>query len=141
MKQARVASLMLLVVVCISCLTREASAEHPETTCPVRKTVMKKDIVPVVYGLIVFDPFTYSDEYISARKELFPNSNREYEGGCVIDQNSTMSKEVLYCARCREAEEQWGQEHPVITPLNDKPKLSEKMPSWTEIRGKRKKSQ
>jgi hypothetical protein len=138
MKIKRVASLMLLLVAAISGLTRGASAD-PETTCPVHKTEMKKDIVPAIYGLIFLDPEDYSDQYIRARKELFPNSNREYYGGCVIDRNSTKTKEVTYCPRCREAEEQWGKEHPVITPVDDKSKMNEKMPSWTEIRSKKQK--
>jgi hypothetical protein len=141
MKIKRVASLMLLLVAGISGLTRGAYADDPETTCPFHKIEMKKDIVPVVYGLIFRNPEDYSDQYIRARKELFPNSNREYYGGCVLDRNSTKMKEVMYCPRCREAEEQWGNEHPVITPVDDKTKMNEKMPSWTEMRSRKQRRQ
>jgi hypothetical protein len=137
MKIKRVAGLMMLLVAAISGLTRGAPTDDPETTCPVHKAEMKKDIVPAIYGLILLDTEDYFEQYKRAREELFPNSNREYYGGCVIDRNATKTKEVMYCPRCREAEEQWGRDHPVINPVNDKSRMSEKMPSWSEIRSRK----
>jgi hypothetical protein len=141
MEIKRLMSLTLLLAACIIGLVRGARADDPEMTCPVHKVEMKKGIVPAIYGLVLLNPGDYSEQYIRARRELFPNSNREYYGGCVIDRNSTGTKEVMYCLRCREAEEQWGKEHSVITPVDDKSKVNEKMPSWAEVSSRKQKRQ
>src|SRR5215813_11958971 len=73
--------------------------------CEVHGDILEKDVVPVKYGLKVIFP----DE-IEDREKLFPNSNKEISGGCIITEESENYSEVLYCKSCRKVEEQYEQE-------------------------------
>jgi hypothetical protein len=139
MRMQRITILLSLIPLISTSFSAKAFSGNDDKVCDVHKIAMQKDVVSAVCGLIVLDPFYYTEEYLRARKEQFPNSNREYYGGCVVDQNSTPTKEVLYCPKCREAEEQWGKEHPVITPINDGDKLNQELPDWNIMKSRKKK--
>jgi hypothetical protein len=74
-----------------------------ETRCKVHHIPLKKDKVELIYGLMGFD-----GDYRKARKRLFPNSNQEAYGGCVVD--NPIYAEVLYCEKCRKAEMKWEEQ-------------------------------
>ena len=64
--------------------------------CEVHHKKMRLDIVPIAYGLVVLDVD------MNVMKQEFPNANRIYYGGCIID--CYKKAEVLYCPSCRSAE-------------------------------------
>jgi ankyrin repeat protein len=70
--------------------------------CSLHHIQLQKDIVPIIYGTGL-----YTYEYREASKS-FPNSNKEYAGGCMGGgRYSPSTKEVMYCPQCREAESKW----------------------------------
>jgi len=77
-----------------------------EYRCEVHNTPLRRDKVEIRYGLIAFKV-----GYIGAQTKLFPHSERERNGGCVINDDSPKYAEVLYCARCRKAEARWSSNH------------------------------
>lgn len=76
------------------------------THCKVHGTILRKDKVEINYGEV-----EYEDGYVKAMKRLFPNSNKDVEGGCVITDESPKYAEVLYCQKCRRAEAKWVKAH------------------------------
>jgi hypothetical protein len=76
--------------------------EYPNQ-CWLHKQTMPDDFAPIEYGLIRVDPGELPE--VLARQSIFPNSNRNYRGGCVV----RFAKEALirYCPKCREAESKW----------------------------------
>lgn len=81
--------------------------------CKVHGEILKKERVQIIYGLIGF-----REGYLEAEKKLFPNANPVAFGGCVIEvevdsvskqeqQTSPKYAEVLYCRKCRLAEQRW----------------------------------
>ncbi len=72
--------------------------------CPVHGEEMQTDVVKIRYGECMFLP-----DYREAKHSLFPEANTVYYGGCI--RLDFTRAEVLYCRRCREAEEQWEKEH------------------------------
>lgn len=100
--------------------------DSSEQFCPVHKTRLRKDTVEIVYGLVGFKP-----GYEDAEKKLFPKSNLEAFGGCVIEteincdgtevQSSPKYAEVLFCPACRRAQARWSKTPwPKVTRRNDK---------------------
>lgn len=85
--------------------------------CKVHRLALQKDRVPITYGLV-----GYRDGYLEAKRRSFPNSNKDIEGGCVIEtevqpetgkiiQISPQSADVLYCSRCRQDEARWSRKN------------------------------
>jgi len=75
-----------------------------ESRCKVHGVLLKKDRVQIIYGLVGFKV-----GYLEAQKKLFPNSNKEAFGGCIVE--STKFAEVVYCTECRKAEARWDRNH------------------------------
>ena len=69
--------------------------------CPVHYCDLQSDVVPVVYGLIVFE-----DGYFEAQESEFPLANEISFGGCCIDASVT-TKEADYCPACRASLKRW----------------------------------
>ena len=77
---------------------------HAGDICKVHGEVLQKDKVEIVYGLIGF-----RKGYLDAEKKSFPNANTKVYGGCLVEFEKYA--EVLYCRRCRMAEQRWGQKN------------------------------
>ena len=74
------------------------------SVCEVHDMLLKGDIVPLGYGLVLHRP-----AFKRAKNRLFPHSNSYVMGGCVVQpENAT---EVLYCPKCRQAESAWLNAH------------------------------
>ncbi|WP_027710305.1 hypothetical protein [Zooshikella ganghwensis] len=61
---------------------------------------------PVIYGL-----FRYDNDYLSALRSQFPNSNYVVLGGCILDFNAIFYCRIMYCTKCREAHLLWTKLH------------------------------
>lgn len=77
--------------------------------CEVHGELFKKDKVAIIYGLTVFPK-----GYLEAKEKLFPHSNTEEYGGCVVEMDGSSGRqispkyaEILYCQKCRIAETNW----------------------------------
>jgi hypothetical protein len=77
--------------------TMDLTAYAPRT-CEVHHAELKRDTVPIHYGLMV--PDARSRE---ARK-AFPRANREVWSGCAHGFDSPRRARVLYCPDCRKVE-------------------------------------
>jgi len=75
-----------------------------KSRCKVHGTLLKKDRVQIIYGLVGFKV-----GYLEAQKKFFPNSSKEALGGCIVE--STKFAEVAYCPKCRRAEARWNRAH------------------------------
>lgn len=83
-----------------------ADEEAGITKCKVHNTLLRKDRVDIIYGLMGFQK-----GYWQARKKLFPNANSYIGGGCVVETDSPRYAEVLYCVHCRKAAGKWARQH------------------------------
>ncbi|MBC7930978.1 MAG: energy transducer TonB [Rubrivivax sp.] len=86
--------------------------------CPVHGLALMKDKVEIRYGLIEF-----KSNYLKAEKKHFPFANTASYGGCIVEweenpcdgkrvQRSPKFAEVLYCPKCRAAQQKWAKAHP-----------------------------
>jgi hypothetical protein len=75
------------------------------TVCKVHGVAMLQDNVKIAYGLVKFPTGHYE-----AQKQYFPNSNRAFYAGCVRGPEEW--KTVLYCPKCRLAENEWLNKKP-----------------------------
>jgi len=87
-----------------------------DSPCAVYGEPRQLDRVPVVYGLLGYNP-----GYLDARRRRFPNANTSYAGGCVTTPHSPQEKAVYYCPECREAERRWVERHPSKQPPSAEP--------------------
>ncbi len=69
-------------------------------TCELHQYSLKRGSVPIVYGMVLFDP-----QYEDRVKMHFPNSNRKAYGGCVVSNERHTT--VPFCPLCRKAETEW----------------------------------
>jgi hypothetical protein len=112
-----VVSLLLLLPSCVSdgesmgadgAIMAEGQREEPEMSevdgerCPVHGVPLRRDEVPVVYGLIKASP-----GFLKAQKAYFPLARTFISGGCVVDHERTQES-VEYCPKCREALRAWN---------------------------------
>ena len=74
----------------------------PARRCPVHGEELEEDAVPVAYGLIC-----HTARRARARHNEFPYSFKNVEGGCCEHEASPKRLEVLFCPKCRQAEEAW----------------------------------
>jgi len=95
-------AILLLVLLCPVLLQ---AAETEQARCKVHHALLQKDKVRMTYGLLV-----HTKEEWEAREKLFPNANREVNGGCLL--SDIKEVEVLYCPKCREAEDKWIKARP-----------------------------
>jgi hypothetical protein len=72
-----------------------------EKTCNVHGTILRRQKVPLQYGLPVPDPDLWE-----ARAKLFPNAKSFLLGGCCVG-SSGFETEDWVCADCRKAEARW----------------------------------
>jgi len=97
-----------------------AHGQHP-TKCTRHGCNLERDLVPVVYGLVlprrgpifkrllVFLHLTEPDDYLEACKRVFPFAYSVAFGGCIIQEYP--KEEVFYCRLCREREVRWKRDH------------------------------
>jgi len=85
-----------------------------EKYCEVHGTRLREDRVDIIYGLAV------SKGYEQAEKTKFPHANAEILGDCLVEtetcdgverQLSPKYAKVLYCPKCRLAQQKWLQAH------------------------------
>ena len=87
------------------------------SACPIHHQLLRRDRVPIEYGLLDIKP-----GYFEAEQKLFPNANTVSFGGCVIEsvldacsgkeiETSPKYADVLYCPACRRAEKSWSKSH------------------------------
>jgi hypothetical protein len=88
----------------VSYIPKELAAG--KSRCEIHSEVLQNDKVKIAYGLVAFQ-----GGYLEAQESLFSNSNMVVYGGCVIDEYSPKYAEVLYCQKCRQAEEEWTLTH------------------------------
>jgi hypothetical protein len=74
------------------------------SVCEVHDVLLKGDIVPLGYGLVLPRPVCKR-----AKNRLFPHSNSYVMGGCVVQPEN--AAEVLYCRKCRQVEAHWLNAH------------------------------
>jgi len=77
--------------------------ERVPLVCSVHQQPLKHDLVQILYGL----RGPADKGYIEAARKLFPHSNKESGGGCVISWDSPKFQQVDYCPKCRKAETEW----------------------------------
>ena len=84
-------------------------------SCDVHHTRLIKGTARMVYHFVPPDD-DYVRDHREAKAKEFPNSNREFNGGCTGAPPGypkvTDEIEVMYCPKCRAAEEKWLAEHP-----------------------------
>jgi hypothetical protein len=73
--------------------------------CPVHKAKMRVQRVPIVYGMLSWDPT------LDVRKRRFPNALVFYPGGCVETDISPSHAFIYICPDCRRAEKKWRSDH------------------------------
>lgn len=78
----------------------------PPKRCNVHARWLRRDVVPIVYGLLV-----HPKGYAEAWQTEFANANSYVSGGCVVMPNSPKTATVFYCPACRDAEQKWNDEH------------------------------
>ena len=90
---------LLLIAVSVSFSSCRTVPMQEESICAVHQIQMKKQTLPINYGLIdMFHPF------YTARHELFPNDERYLQGGCVVEVDAPTEKEVYVCPKCTQAQ-------------------------------------
>jgi len=72
-----------------------------EKTCELHGTILRRQMVPVSYGLPVRDPDLWE-----ARAKLFPNAKSFVLGGCCVG-SMGYDYEDWVCSECRKAEAKW----------------------------------
>ena len=78
--------------------------------CPIHQTALKRGKAEIRYGLRNFGPDGHIEEYCDAKRTLFPFANSWTPGGCVMRIPGPRFEKVIYCKKCREAEQAWLQE-------------------------------
>jgi len=73
--------------------------------CQIHEVVLKKDLVPIHYGLPGIPC-----GYLEARSNRFPHANDHDPGGCSLTTFSPRSAVVLYCLACRREKTSWHTE-------------------------------
>jgi hypothetical protein len=110
---------MALLMLSIPPPQLSAQEKANEQRCEVHGEVLKRDRVPIFYGLVM-QPLDYEKD----RQKSFPNANTSVYGGCVVEfdsnnqQTSPQHADVLYCQRCREAAARWWEEYSAKRPRN-----------------------
>ena len=66
---------------------------------------MEKKKVPIVYGLLLGDPY-YDDAEITK----FPHAQEWVAGGCMV--GTEKYHETYVCPKCKDAREKWIQKNP-----------------------------
>jgi hypothetical protein len=89
------------------CLLRDAQARRRAGTfCHAHpRERLAVDTVQVSYGLLLHQP-----GFDQAERDSFPDAHTFADGGCVTGQ--TAYQEVVYCAACRRARDNWQRAHP-----------------------------
>ena len=72
-----------------------------EKRCEVHYTILRRQMVPLRYGLQALDP-----DLCEARAKLFPNAKTFLLGGCWAG-SMGYEYEDWVCAECRKAEARW----------------------------------
>jgi hypothetical protein len=96
----RLRSLMILVIPAVGI---GAWTYRVLPKCPVHGTVMWRGSVPIDYGLFRFGPSEV--QYVRARTSLFPNCDDAALGGCVVQPEDTMPKNI--CRTCNATRNAW----------------------------------
>lgn len=73
--------------------------------CPLHHQRLRRGWVRVEYGDIL-----KWNEYCQARDQKFPDAHSVWFGGCMVGSKGEIH-EVIYCERCRQAEQQWRQQN------------------------------
>jgi len=74
--------------------------------CKLHRQNMEVGVVSIRYGRV-----SHSDEYLKARRKLFPNANLYRVGGCYVSPAFPTTAKISYCAECRFVEESWWNTH------------------------------
>jgi hypothetical protein len=84
---------------------------HDSEICRVHGAGRLQAVVPMKYGYPKSDP----PAIVQAQRQAFPNAWLEVHGGCeqsfVPGHESPLQGTVMYCPRCRDAEEKWRRQH------------------------------
>jgi hypothetical protein len=108
---------LLLLILCLVALSgsfapRVSGNDDEKKTCEVHHIPLIAGKAWITYGL----PELPVGPYYKAKAKKFPNSNFEVNGGCVVDltnpEKIKMEADVLYCPKCRIAEDKWWTKHP-----------------------------
>lgn len=81
--------------------------------CPVHSTVMWRGSVPINYGLVMFSASGL--QYSEAKASLFPNCDDAVLGGCVVEPEQTMPKNI--CRTCNATRDAWRLNQTKATPV------------------------
>jgi hypothetical protein len=73
-----------------------------EKWCTVHRQRLQSDEVPIVYGLMRFEP-----EYRKLVRRSFPRAHFVTYGGCRIN-TEVQTRDVSFCPACREAYTEWA---------------------------------
>ena len=96
---------MSVLLVLSGCAQNFINDTEPKK-CQLHNTPLTTMIVPLEHGL----PARPNDHYTKSKKELFPNSRLQVNGGCVIGLKEMIFPErakVLACKACNHAEKEW----------------------------------
>ena len=90
-------------------LTQTAISAQKTGVCNLHHIKMEKRLVPVHYGLLVFD-----DPYYLAELCYFPNTREYVNGGCELPALDVQKERQLrfVCPACKQARRQWARGHP-----------------------------
>jgi hypothetical protein len=86
-----------------------------DTICPLHNTHLHRDTVLIIYGLIRFDPERKAEH--QAHQKLFPKSRFFVFGGCVIDDKTELTHDIMYCDICRFVHFSWCKERNITYGL------------------------
>ncbi|MBX7171147.1 MAG: hypothetical protein K1X72_09325 [Pyrinomonadaceae bacterium] len=89
-------------------LPRENGVVKPEY-CELHKVLMKTEVLPIGYGLRVWNDENFGKKYEKAENKLFRNANSEIGGGCV--DNGIKEQETYFCEICRMKRKEWLQKN------------------------------
>jgi len=81
--------------------------------CDVHNIELSEGTISITYGL-----HRSSELHKRAQKALFPNANSFISCGCIQYSTSPIETSGVYCARCRDAEEEWNRRPNPLAGIN-----------------------
>ena len=86
-----------------------------DTICPLHNIPLRRDTVPVIYGLFRFDTEQKTEH--QAHQKLFPKSGFFVFGGCSFDDKAELTYDIMYCDVCRSTHFSWCKERDITYGL------------------------
>jgi len=108
-----ISAILLLMSACTS-IPPSYDAAYQEAykngICNVHHVQMHKEMVPIIYGLLIEEPGVGPSS--KTRLYHFPFADKYSVGGCDVMPNSPKKELIFVCPECLSQEQQWIIKHP-----------------------------